>query len=498
MTHVRITPLSRATRGLWHAPDTGLAARVLSMFGRFAVAAVTAVLIGMAAPAVVGASRRESTATASFATSAYAWIRVPLVLGAALSCVTCRDAVLSTPPDRDRVVAVAVVPPAASVPLGQTVAFAAKGVTAGGDSVPGLSVEWHATGGTITPEGVFTAGSNLGTFAVTATSPGTLPGRASVQVFRRVVALVEVHPDTATVPVQGRWPFSATLLDSAGNPLSASQITWTSSDTSIAVVDATGLATGVAPGTATITATSQAATGSGLIAVVPPGTGPWPNEPARFSVVSDQPWDAVSSLGWALEFGVLPLIVPDPTAPLSPPDVLQITFPVGFASGSAPSTMVHSLPGTRQLYVGIWWKPSNPWQGNDSNTNKIQYVFTNASGSIVMTMYGPSRGPFELRVFPQFSTSSDTWLVPNVNHVPVTLGEWHKIEWLLVYNSTTDPPNGICRWWLDGQLIGDYSNIAFPSDPLTVYKVAPVFGGTGAAKTETDYYWYDHVHLSGR
>lgn len=498
MTHVRITPLSRATRGLWHAPDTGFAARVLSMFGRFGVAAVTAVLIGTAAPAGVGASRRESTATASFATSAYAWIRVPLVLGAALSCVTCRDAVLSTPPDRDRVVAVAVVPAAASVPPGQTVAFVAEAVTAGGDSVPDQSVEWRATGGTITPQGVFTAGPDVGTFAVTATLAGALPGRASVQVFRRVVALVEVHPDTATVPVQGRWPFSATLLDSAGNPLSAGQITWTSSDTSVAVVDANGLATGIAPGTATITANSQGATGTALIAVVPPGAGPWPHEPASFTMISDQPWDAVTSLGWSLEFGVLPLIVPDPTAPLSPPDVLQITYPVGFASGSAPSTVVHSLPGTRQLYVGMWWKPSNPWQGNDSNTNKIQYVFTNASGSAFMVMYGTPGGPYELRVFPQFNTSSDVWLTPNVANVPVTLGEWHKIEWLLVDNTTTDPPNGICRWWLDGQLIGDYTNVSYPSEPFYQYKVAPVFGGNGVPKSETDYFWYDHVHLSGR
>jgi hypothetical protein len=67
-----------------------------------------------------------------------------------------------------------------------------------------------------------------------------------------------------------------------------------------------------------------------------------------------------------------------------------------------------------------------------------------------------------------------------------------------VYNTTSDPPNGICRWWLDGQLIGDYTNVRYPSDPLFVYKVAPVFGGNGRPKTETDYYWYDHIHLSGR
>lgn len=477
------------------------------LFERALIAAIVAALVSAAAPTGLGASRKEKGTTSQIAMlgsmdaagrTTRVWVRVPLAVGAVAGCLTCRDTALTPGPPANRVVAVAIVPPAVSVAPGEQQSFTAGDVTAAGDTVPGQSVQWSATGGTITSDGVFTAGPDLGTYSVTATSPGALPGRASVQIFRRVVALVEVHPDTATVPIEGRWPFSATVLDSAGNPLSLGQITWTSSDTSVAVVDASGLATGVGPGTATITAGAQGTTGSALIAVVPPGTGPWPHEPQGFSVISDQPWDAVTSLGWTLEFGVLPLIVPDATAPLSPPDVLQITYPVGFASGSAPSTMMHSLPGTRQLYVGMWWKASNPWQGNDSNTNKIQYVFTNGSGSIVMTMYGSTRGPFELRVFPQFNTSSDIWLTPNVAHVPVSLGEWHKIEWLLVYNTTTDTPNGICRWWLDGQLIGDYSNVRFPSEPLSWYKVAPVFGGTGGAKVETDYYWYDHIHLSGK
>jgi hypothetical protein len=248
----------------------------------------------------------------------------------------------------------------------------------------------------------------------------------------------------------------------------------------------------------TIMASAQGKSGSAVLVVTAPGKGPWPNEPAGFTVISDQPWNDLTSGGWSLQFGVLPLIVPDPTAPLSPPNVLQVTYPVGFASGSAPSTMVHDVPGSKQFYVGLWWKASNPWQGNDANTNKIEYVFTNGNGSIVLEMYGRPAGPFELRVYPSFSTSSGVWLVPNVNHIPVTLGQWHRIEWLLVYNTTTNPANGIVRWWLDGQLIGDYSDVLYPTEGLYQYKVAPVWGGIGGPKTETDYYWYDHLHLSGR
>ena len=80
----------------------------------------------------------------------------------------------------------------------------------------------------------------------------------------------------------------------------------------------------------------------------------------------------------------------------------------------------------------------------------------------------------------------------------MTLGAWHRIEWLVVYNTTTDPPNGVYRWWLDGELVGDYTDVEFPPFPLQVYKVSPTWGGMGAQKTQTDFYRYDHVHISGR
>jgi hypothetical protein len=390
------------------------------------------------------------------------------------------------------------VPPGADLGPGETQRFVARNVTAGGDTVPATTVEWHATGGTITPDGVYTAGSDPGLFSVTATGVGgALPGRAGVRVFRRVVAMIHVQPDTATLPIQGSWPLHAVALDSAGDSLPTAPITWVSANPAVALVDANGLVTAVEPGTATITAASQGRTGAAVVSVVPPGTGPWPNEPSGFRVITDQPWDLLTSLGWFVQFGA-GAIGTDPSARLSPPSVLQIAYPVGFAGGEAPGTLTHDLGGVTQLYGGIWWKPSNPWQGHNTNVNKIQYVFTSGAGSMFMAMYGHPGGPYELRVFPQFSQAAGDWLEPNVNHIPITLGVWHRIEWLLVYNTTNDPANGICRWWLDSQLIGDYYNVRFPGEPLTEFKLAPVWGGVGDAKRELDHYWYDHVHLSGR
>jgi len=433
--------------------------------------------------------------------SALARVRTLRVF-AAVCLLTCRDTSVAPPPPPGREVAVAVVPPAVTVAPGGTQGFTAARVTAGGDTLPGAMVEWYATGGTITTDGVFAAGPDPGTFTVTAVSRDApaLPGRASVSVTRTVVARVAVHPDTATLPIQGSWPFHATLSDANGDTMPVAQIVWTSADTLIATVTDAGLVTGVAPGTATITAASSGKTGSALVTVVRPGSGPWPNEPSGFNVISDQPWNLLTSLGWFVEFGTAS-IAADPTARLSPPGVLQILYPVGFAGGSAPGTLTHDLGpgGVRQLYAGIWWKASNPWQGHaSSNVNKIEFVFPAEGGDIYLAMYGHPGGPFELRVLPQFLNMPVEWLVPNVSHVPVSLGEWHRIEWLLVYNTTTSPANGIVRWWLDGQLIGDYFNVQFPTSPLGYFKISPTWGGGGETKTEVDYFWYDHAHLSGR
>jgi hypothetical protein len=76
------------------------------------------------------------------------------------------------------------------------------------------------------------------------------------------------------------------------------------------------------------------------------------------------------------------------------------------------------------------------------------------------------------------------------------LGSWHKIELYFRYNT---PANGIIRWWMDGTLIGDYTNISFPaSGCFAEFQFSPTWGGVGDVKTETDYFWFDRAYVSHR
>jgi hypothetical protein len=418
----------------------------------------------------------------------HAW----MILAAAVvaGCLDMRYAVIGGNGAPTRLV---IEPDAVTVGSGRSLQFTAVALTEKGDSMS-LPIVWSALSGVITAAGVYTAGQGSGQDLVIARS-GALADTAVVTVVPVAVAAVRVAPDTARVPA-GRWTqFTAALLGPAGEVLSGRLVTWATVDPAIATSIDQGLVHGVREGVTRVIATAEGVTGTATIVVTPAPTTPdWPNEPVGYRVLSDQPWNLLTSLGWVKQFGVAQ-VLPDLSAPFSPPSVLHLEFPIGFPGGSAPGTMLKSLGGVRQVYIGIWWRTSNPWQGHNSNVNKIQYLFTGESGSMFMGMYGSPGGPYELRVFPQFQTSDGQWLTPNVDNVPVTPGVWHRIEWLVSYNAVL-PGSGLCRWWMDGHLIGDYRNVTYPAEPLSEYKVAPVWGGVGDLKSELDYFHYDHIRVS--
>jgi uncharacterized protein YjdB len=81
------------------------------------------------------------------------------------------------------------------------------------------------------------------------------------------VASVVVSPATAQRFVGQTVQLSAATLDAAGNVLTGRTISWSSSNTQVATVNANGLVTAVSPGAARITATSEGVSGSGSITV---------------------------------------------------------------------------------------------------------------------------------------------------------------------------------------------------------------------------------------
>jgi len=233
----------------------------------------------------------------------------------------------------------------------------------------------------------------------------------------------------------------------------------------------------------------------------------WPNEPSGSAQISDHRFDVINGDGWTCYCANV-RSVQDPTAPLSPSAVGQWTFDQGMSGGISSGNYYKSVPNLKEVYFGYWWKPSNPWQGHSSNVNKISFIAGHTAGNFVMEMFGPPGGPYRLMSVLEFSTSNghlpasfgddpgSRGLFPNVGGGGISLGQWYRVEVYLKHSTTPTSRNGIVRWWLNGVLVGSHTSVNFSSGPWTEFQLNPTWGGTGQTKSQTDYYWYDHVHLS--
>lgn len=331
------------------------------------------------------------------------------------------------------------------------------------------------------------------------------------------IASLNVEPAIASKAVGDTLVLAAIMVDTAGQVITNEPVTWTSDAPAIASVSSAGVVITYSSGQTKIRAHSHGRTDSATVVVVdttttpapdtttpppdtttpPAPTGAWPHEPGGFPLITDNGFGQLTGNGWDIAWNDAgnASIVSDPTAPLSPSSVLEMRYPVGFAGGSGPANEWHPLPNLRRMYSGFWWKASSPWQGHASNVNKILFAFPASGGDIYLAMYGPPGGPYDLRVLPQFPGITSEWLTPNVTNVPVTVGSWHRIEWVIDYSA--GGTGGVVQWWMDGVLIGDHRGLTVPSGAFVEYKVNPTWGGAGDTKQENDYFRYDHIRISG-
>ena len=152
---------------------------------------------------------------------------------------------------------VVLVPATATVPAGATQQFAVYGRISNGDSVP-VSVTYTATGGTITPSGLYTAGQTAGSYQVIATLQGGILADTSTVTVVPVLRQVVLVPATASLDVGGTQPFATYGRMSNGDSVAVS-VTYSATG---GTITSGGLYTaGQAAGTFAVIATEQ---GGGL------------------------------------------------------------------------------------------------------------------------------------------------------------------------------------------------------------------------------------------
>jgi hypothetical protein len=163
------------------------------------------------------------------------------------------------------VAVVAITPGTAQVAIGRTVELSAAAFDSVGNVLEGRDLTWStADAGVATViDGVVT-GVAEGSTQITAETGG-VSGTATVTVVGAAVDSVVVVPARSDLRVGQSVLLVATLLDSAGNVLTNRPVTWSSSDSTIATVDANGLVATLQVGTVTITATSEGESGTSTV-----------------------------------------------------------------------------------------------------------------------------------------------------------------------------------------------------------------------------------------
>lgn len=234
----------------------------------------------------------------------------------------------------------------------------------------------------------------------------------------------------------------------------------------------------------------------------------WPNEPAGSQVLLDCNFTTATCGGALYDVygGAYTVNIAD--APLSPTSVFENKLDPGQRQGGAQAGIF--FPAASELYWGVWWKMSAGFEGNYHDENKMFFTVTGDPSYVYMLwhLWGPTGGPSFGFVWQTNDTRVDNSHLPNTygglihlgNNCQVYRDRWTRIEVYVKKSTTVNSRDGIVRWWIDGQLCGDYTNANWP-DGTQGWEINHTWdGGAGISSesgpTKTWAHWFDHVRVS--
>ncbi len=246
-------------------------------------------------------------------------------------------------------------------------------------------------------------------------------------------------------------------------------------------------------------------------------SGNWPNEPAGATTVVDCPFSGSLCPGIWNAYNT-EYYKTDSTAPLSPGSVFDTFMATNSQTGNGQWGV--NLADVRELYVGTWWSTNSDFQGYSNNTNKMLFARRPDVDNNFLVWQGLPGQPKTLKWYMQATydncgypgmigmcaTLGDGtgWFDPNTGaNATVTAGSgWHRIEFYLKTSTTKTSRDGIVRWWLDGNMVGNYSGVNLSPGGLQDFQINHAWDGSGSCATrdcsKSWHHYWDHLYISVR
>jgi len=350
--------------------------------------------------------------------------------------------------------------------------------------------------GTLNVDAVFGGLSNI----ASATTTGTVPPPAPVN-------QVDVTPVSASISVGGTVQLTATPRDSSGNPLSGRTVSWSSSDSSIATVDQSGLVTAVAADSATISATSEGISGTAVVTVTD----------GSVTIYFQDNFESgdLSKPGWGSSNGMSDSI------PVVSPDIarngtfsLKFTF-IGNASGDAWSEQRFGF-GEQLTEVYLQWYQYFP-NGTEGLGAKYKHRFvTGPDNNKFLRLWDASYRDYKVKLGwsldstgnpeveamiteygvngSNFGKHGNGWRTPTDESL---LGRWVRFQ-VHVKLATVANNDGVMEMWVDGvKVIENTTFPIYPSGGIGNYLANGYFmGWSNSGFDETTFTYIDDFVIS--
>ena len=212
----------------------------------------------------------------------------------------------------------------------------------------------------------------------------------------------------------------------------------------------------------------------------------WPNTPAGATVLLDTDLNksTLANVG-ILDVYSSSIAGSDGTAPVSPSSTIISRIYAGNLYGGMQLNWVSPTTYT-DMFVALSWRTNAGFLGR-TTANKLWFVRGPGCNGF-FGMAGPPGGPFRLGFGHNTASLNNAHIWPddlglgyspnNISTGALPLNTWTRLECYLKKSTTATSRDGIVRWWVNGVMVGNYTNMNYAPNGLNEWVWSETWDGT--------------------